>query len=200
MCACWTTAEAAVIITCPKCDTKYRYDEARFGGEATKAVKCTSCEHTFTIDNPNQLGDATNVGKDAAPDVSPHQDTAAREPTIEPDAPELPELAPLPSDVRYSMAVIAGPQAGSVFPITKPRVFIGRGSAMDVQLKDSEVSRRHAMLEVHDDEGVLLDLGATNGTYVEGARIDKVALTSRSEFTVGSTTLMFIVTPSRDVP
>jgi predicted Zn finger-like uncharacterized protein len=189
-----------VIITCPQCDTKYRYDEARFGGEASKAVKCTSCEHTFTIDNPNQVGDATNVGKDSAADVSPNQVTEAREPSIEPDAPELPELAPLPPDVRYSLAVIAGPQAGSVFPITKPRVFIGRGSAMDVQLKDSEVSRRHAMLEVHDDEGVLLDLGATNGTFVEGARIDKVSLASRSEFTVGSTTLMFIVTPSRDVP
>ena len=101
-----------MIITCPQCDTKYRYDEARFGGEASKAVKCTSCEHTFTIDNPNQLGDSTNVGKDGAPDVSPHQDTAAHNPSIEPDAPELPELAPLPADVRYSLAVIAGPQAG----------------------------------------------------------------------------------------
>ena len=188
-----------MIIICPQCDAKYRYDEARFGGEASKAVKCTSCEHTFSIDNPHQIGDSTNVGKKKAPEVSPHGDTEAREPTIEPDSPELPELAPLPSDVRYSLAVIAGPQAGNVFPITKPRVFIGRGSAMDVQLKDSEVSRRHAMLEVHDDEGLLLDLGATNGTFVDGARIDKVTVASRSEFTIGSTTLMFIVTPSRDV-
>ncbi len=188
-----------MIITCPQCDTKYRYDEARFGGEASKAVKCTSCEHTFSIDNPHQIGDSTNVGRKKTHDVSPHEDTEAREPKIEPDSPELPELAPLASDVRYSLAVIAGPQAGNVFPITKPRVFIGRGSAMDVQLKDSEVSRRHAMLEVHDDEGLLLDLGATNGTYVDGARIDKVTVASRSEFTIGSTTLMFIVTPSRDV-
>ena len=189
-----------MIITCPHCETKYRYDEARFGAEASKPVKCTSCEHTFTIENPLQVGDSTNVGRDSAPDVNPHQDTEAREPAMEPDSPELPELAPLPSDVRFSLAVIAGPQAGSVFPITKPRIFMGRGSAMDVQLKDSEVSRRHAMLEVHDDEGVLLDLGATNGTFVDGARIDQVTLASRSEFTIGSTTLMFIVTPSRDVP
>lgn len=189
-----------MIITCPQCDTKYRYDEARFGGEPSKAVKCTSCEHTFSIENPHQTGDSTNVDRDRAPDVSPHQDTEARQPAVEPDAPELPTLAPLPSDVRFSVAVIAGPQAGSVFAITKPRIFIGRGSAMDVQLKDSEVSRRHAMLEVHDDEGLLLDLGATNGTYVDGARIDRVSLASRSEFTVGSTTLMFIVTPKRDVP
>ena len=69
---------------------------------------------------------------------------------------------------------------------------------MDVQLKDSEVSRRHAMIEVRSDEATLLDLGATNGTYVEGHRIDRTQLSNRSEFTVGSTTLMFIVAPSRE--
>ena len=188
-----------MIITCPRCETRYRYDEARFGGEASKAVKCTSCEHTFSIENPNQLGDATNVDPEGDSYVSPHQDTAAREPAIEPDSPELPELAPLPSDVRFSVAIIAGPQAGSVFQITKPRIFIGRGSAMDVQLKDSEVSRRHAMVEVRDEEAALLDLGATNGTIVDGARIDRVVLDNRSEFTIGSTTLMFIVTPSPEM-
>jgi predicted Zn finger-like uncharacterized protein len=188
-----------VIITCPQCETRYRYDEARFGAEAAKAVKCTSCEHTFEIKNPNTLGDATNVGKDSEADVDPHQDTEARLPSIEPDAPELPELAPLPSDVRFSLAVIAGAQAGSVFSITKPRIFIGRGSAMDVQLKDSEVSRRHAMVEVRDEQATLLDLGATNGTFVDGERIDQSELTNRAEFTIGSTTLMFIVTPSQGV-
>jgi len=70
---------------------------------------------------------------------------------------------------------------------------------MDVQLKDSEVSRRHAMVEVRNEEAMLLDLGATNGTFVEGERIDQTALENRAEFTIGSTTLMFIVTPSREV-
>jgi pSer/pThr/pTyr-binding forkhead associated (FHA) protein len=69
---------------------------------------------------------------------------------------------------------------------------------MDVQLKDSEVSRRHAMIEVAGDEAALLDLGATNGTYVDGQRIDRTQLGNRAEFTVGSTTLMFIVAASRD--
>ena len=188
-----------MIITCPQCEMRYRYDEARFGAEASKAVKCTSCEHTFDIVNPNTLGDSTNVDRDAKPEVSPHEDTEARLPVIEPDAPELPKLAPLPADVRFSLAVIAGAQAGSVFPITKPRIFIGRGSAMDIQLKDSEVSRRHAMVEVRNEEAMLLDLGATNGTFVEGERIDQTALENRAEFTIGSTTLMFIVTPSREV-
>jgi predicted Zn finger-like uncharacterized protein len=185
-----------VIITCPQCETKYRYDEARFGGEAEKAVKCTSCGHTFEVENPHQIGDATSVDRD-----QPEEDVAAAaESGGEPEAPELPELAPLPSDVRFSLAVIAGSQAGSVFQITKPRIFIGRGSAMDVQLKDSEVSRRHAMLEIRDGQADLADLGATNGTFLEGEKIDRAELSNRSEFTVGSTTLMFIITQAGEGP
>ena len=185
-----------MIITCPQCETKYRYDEARFGSEPSKAVRCTTCGFTFTVDNPLQGGDATSAGRasDLPPDL--FEDDGPR--GAEPEPPELPPLAPLPNDVRYSLAVIAGPQAGTVFPITKPRIFIGRGSAMDVQLKDSEVSRRHAMIEVAGDEAALLDLGATNGTYVDGQRIDRTQLGNRAEFTVGSTTLMFIVAATRE--
>ena len=185
-----------MIITCPQCETKYRYDEARFGSEPSKAVRCTSCGLTFTVDNPLQVGDATSASRkvDLPPDLFEDDEPRGGEP----ESPELPPLAPLPHDARFSLAVIAGPQAGTVFPITKPRVFIGRGSAMDVQLKDSEVSRRHAMIEVAGDEASLLDLGATNGTYVDGERVDRTQLGNRAEFTVGSTTLMFIVAASRD--
>jgi predicted Zn finger-like uncharacterized protein len=186
-----------VIITCPQCESKYRYDEARFGSEPSKSVRCTTCGYTFVVDNPLQVGDATNAARTAQPPAAPTLD--AERAGVEPDSPELPALAPLAGDVRLSLAVIAGAQAGSVFPITKPRVFIGRGSAMDVQLKDSEVSRRHAMIEVHGDEATLVDLGATNGTYVDGERVDRTQLANRAEFTVGSTTLMFIIAASRDV-
>jgi predicted Zn finger-like uncharacterized protein len=194
--AIWTVPEAVVIITCPQCESKYRYDEARFGSEPSKSVRCTTCGYTFVVDNPLQIGDATNAGHASDLPAGLFEDDGAK--GAEPEAPELPPLAPLPGDVRFSLAVIAGAQAGSVFPITKPRIFIGRGSAMDVQLKDSEVSRRHAMIEVQGDEATLLDLGATNGTYVDGKRIDQTGLSNRAEFTVGSTTLMFIVAPSRE--
>jgi len=181
-----------VIITCPECDTKYRYDEARFGGADVRLVKCTSCEHSFEVRNPlDEPSNATSIGEMfsevpegvGAPDVEP-----------EPEAPELPELAPLPKDQRFSLAVIAGSQAGSVFPITKPRVYLGRGSTMDIQIKDSEVSRRHAMLEVRKDMVVLVDMGATNGTWVGGERAEEAEISNQGEFTLGSTTLMLIIT------
>jgi predicted Zn finger-like uncharacterized protein len=183
-----------VIITCPECDTKYRYDEARFGGAEVKLVKCTSCQHSFEVRNPlDEPSNATAIGQ-MFQEVPEEIEEAAVE--SEPEAPELPELAPLPKDQRFSLAVIAGSQAGSVFPITKPRVYLGRGSAMDVQIKDSEVSRRHAMIEVRKGKVMLIDMGATNGTWVGGERAEEAEIQNQGEFTLGSTTLMLIITGS----
>ena len=181
-----------MIITCPECDTKYRYEEARFGGADVKQVKCTSCSHSFEVRNPlDEPSSATSISKMFADSEDlfepPIEDT-------EPEAPELPKLGPLPPDKRYSLAVIAGSQAGSVFPITKPRVYLGRGSSMDIQIKDSEVSRKHSMIEVRGPEVMLIDLGATNGTWVGGERTDEAEISNQDEFTVGSTTMMLIVT------
>lgn len=202
-----------MIISCPQCDTRYRYDERRFDGEASKKVKCTSCGFTFEAENPAvepkvaQEPTAAGFERPAPPGLGgdrpfrveveqptpPPMDQEAR-PAFDPAAP----IQPLPTDPRYSLAVIAGGQAGSVFQIHKPRIFIGRGSAMDIQLRDSEVSRRHAVLEIRDPEVTLTDLGSTNGTWFDGSQIETVTLGHQDEFTLGSTTVMLIVTPLRD--
>ena len=184
-----------MIITCPQCQTQYRYDDARFGASTRKRVKCPKCSNVFEVDNPSpDPGAATSIGV-AADEVA----TVDAEAPNEPESPELAELAPIPKELRVSLAVIAGAQAGSVFQITKPRVYLGRGSSTDVQVKDAEVSRKHAMLEIRGDEATLVDMGATNGTFVQGERVERVTLSNQSEFTLGSTTLMLIVTQSGDV-
>jgi len=70
---------------------------------------------------------------------------------------------------------------------------IGRAGS-DVLLNDPECSRQHAAIEVSDDKVFLVDLGSTNGTYVADKRITQLELENRSEFDVGSTTLMLIRT------
>lgn len=201
--------EDGVIIICPKCETKYRYDERRFGGDSVKRVKCTTCGLTFEAANPaagsvdmsvptdledpsGSAGDGDSRNPESADIDTPLSPVQAQSPTPKTDE-NLP-LAPLPTHLRYSLAVIAGGQAGSVFKIHQPRIFLGRGSAMDIQLRDSEVSRRHAMLEIRDSDVILADLGATNGTWFGGDRITTSPLSHQDEFTLGSTTLMLIVT------
>lgn len=213
-----------MIITCPECETRYRYDERRFDGALAKKVKCTSCGHTFEAENPavqdRQAQEATDLGGSdryppsdptplpipAGPDVPtsppgsiPEPPTATPAAAADVDAGSGPDdpLPPLPTDQRYSLAVIAGGQAGSVFQIHKSSVLIGRGSTMDIQLRDSEVSRRHALIEIRPDVVTLTDLGATNGTWFGGSQVETVELEHQDEFTLGSTTLMLIVTETQ---
>ncbi len=189
-----------MIVTCPSCKTKYRYDKARFGGAPSKRLKCPKCGEVFEVANPaaEEL-DATNIGKgkerQRLSQVPPPPGTDTDRFKVDPEPPELPQLAPLRQDLRYALAVIAGSQAGSVFTLTRPRVYLGRGSTMDVQMKDAEVSRRHAMLEIRGEEATVVDLGSTNGTFVGGEKVDKATIGHQQEFTLGSTTLMFLVTP-----
>jgi predicted Zn finger-like uncharacterized protein len=99
----------------------------------------------------------------------------------------------LPDWERLSLACIAGPEAGRIFEIDKPRVILGRAGG-DILLNDPECSRQHAAIEVSDEKVFLVDLGSTNGTYVSDRRIAQAELENRSEFDVGSTTLMLIRT------
>jgi transcriptional regulator with AAA-type ATPase domain len=59
----------------------------------------------------------------------------------------------------------------------------GRGLMLD----DRRVSRKHAVLT---SDGLLRDLGSTNGTYINGTRIDSQRLTVGDVFRVGDTLLL----------
>jgi sulfite reductase alpha subunit-like flavoprotein/cytochrome b involved in lipid metabolism len=54
-----------------------------------------------------------------------------------------------------------------------------------VVLDDTDVSRRHARLEVVDGQLVLTDLGSTNGTYVNDVRVDRHVLAPRDRIRIG---------------
>jgi predicted Zn finger-like uncharacterized protein len=186
--------EVGVTVTCPQCQTQYRYEAARFGAAESKRLKCPKCGTVFEVRKPGgDEADVTNVDERQRATMVGAVSLDSLQ--AEPEAPELPELPPLADDLRLSLAVIAGAQAGSVFPIGKPRMYLGRGANMDVQLIDAEVSRRHVMLEVRDEEATVVDLGSTNGIFVAGRKIERATLTNQGEFSLGSTTLMFIVTP-----
>ena len=53
-------------------------------------------------------------------------------------------------------------------------ITFGRDSGVAaVALDDRNVSRRHARLEIIDNDLVLTDLGSTNGTYVNDERVTR---------------------------
>ena len=66
---------------------------------------------------------------------------------------------------------------------------VGAAEGAKVALPDAKVSRIHAELEL-DDGGVWLrDLGSSNGTWVDGLRVEKVRFEQNGHFRVGATEL-----------
>ena len=53
------------------------------------------------------------------------------------------------------------------------RVVVGRGTEADLRINDPGVSRRHAELRLEGDGVVVEDLGSTNGTLVDGERVER---------------------------
>lgn len=67
------------------------------------------------------------------------------------------------------LAVHSGPAAGQRIPVDR-RLVVGRQGA-EVTIADQQLSRRHATVEPSPGGLVVTDLGSTNGTWVNGARI-----------------------------
>lgn len=56
------------------------------------------------------------------------------------------------------------------------QLLIGRGSRCDVVIAGATVSRRHAQLYFREGSWVLVDLESTNGTYINGCRVQRSQL------------------------
>jgi hypothetical protein len=75
--------------------------------------------------------------------------------------------------------------------LEKQRSVLGRSREADVQIEDPNVSRRHAEVVQEGSAYWLVDLGSTNGTEVDGRRIQRMRLDDGSRFTIGETTVTF---------
>ncbi len=84
-----------------------------------------------------------------------------------------------------------GGKAKERISITRDPVVIGRMSNSDIVLSDSNVSRRHAELRRDGSNWVLVDLGSTNGTLVNGKLAREQALSDGDKLTFGTSELMF---------
>ena len=70
----------------------------------------------------------------------------------------------------YILRVVKGMPENGEYRITGA-TRLGRNRENEIFIVDPSVSRNHAVLEVHDGKLVVRDIGSTNGTFVNGERI-----------------------------
>ena len=93
--------------------------------------------------------------------------------------------------MRVTLRVIAGPQTGRVFTFEQHETFtIGRSEDSQFCLPhDRFFSRNHCLLEIAPPQCFLRDLGSTNGTFVNGLKVETAHLKNGDRIQGGETVL-----------
>jgi hypothetical protein len=95
-------------------------------------------------------------------------------------------VEPQPEPVRAAIVL-----AGSRHELDQPVVTVGRSQECDIVVEDPSASRRHAELRREDGAFWIIDLGSTNGTELNGERVERARLETGDRITVGQTVLQF---------
>jgi DNA-binding NtrC family response regulator len=104
-----------------------------------------------------------------------------------------------PADRSFTLVVTTGPDKGrrATFDGTHPSpVLVGQSESCELRLTDRQVSRRHASIEHVGFALRILDLGSTNGTFVDRVRVVEALLTGGEIVRVGATQLAVEDDPS----
>ncbi len=91
-----------------------------------------------------------------------------------------------------ALVVISGKPLGKSFFITRDAMILGRDLEADIPIAETAISRKHTEFKVTDDGIVVVDLGSTNGTYVNDVKISKKVLQDGDLIRTGNTILKFL--------
>ncbi|MBK9654817.1 MAG: FHA domain-containing protein [Rhodanobacteraceae bacterium] len=117
-----------------------------------------------------RLGDMVGVGSVRLV-IRPDADRVEKPPKALPENETRQRFTP----PRVVLRGVSGGYFGKVIPL-RSKTVIGRGSDCDLVLNESEMSRRHALIE-NTQEGLFLrDLGSVNGTFVNGTSVRDTVL------------------------
>lgn len=100
-------------------------------------------------------------------------------------------VASLKQDARERQHYLVLP-AGDRVPLTGERIVLGRAPDCLIVLADPNASRQHAEVKLSGDRFEVADLHSTNGTSVNGIRIDRHQLVNGDQIVIGNTVIRFV--------
>ncbi len=92
-----------------------------------------------------------------------------------------------------ALTVEEGPDQDSYLEFGEKQIYIGRRDKNEFILTDQNASRLHAWIEYQRHRHVLHDAQSTNGTFVNGRRIQSVCLQAGDEIRIGESVLVYEV-------
>lgn len=154
------------LLVLPTGGTVYLYDLVTAPGLTKRTV--------MSIERPIPIGDGYSIMRSKA--------------AVESSLPVRTELLePLPTGVRPVALVQGRGREAQALRIAARPLSIGAAPDNAITLSDRAVSRFHCRIEPSEDGVVVRDLGSTNGTWVDGVRIQKLELRAGGILRVGRT-------------
>jgi len=90
-----------------------------------------------------------------------------------------------------SLFVIRGNDQGARFELEDSVLWLGRDKSCALHLHDNETSRRHAELRRTHRDYTISDSNSSNGTFVNGMRVQHHVLSSGDQVQVGATLMLY---------
>lgn len=135
--------------------------------------------------------------------TSLHRAILAHDPLLQPAAVLVPRPARLLTSTTLVRSELAGTPPTLVGPggrrvvLAGASVVLGRHAECDLVLADDQASRQHARVEKSGGAYVVVDLGSTNGTFLNGIRLDGVAVLAHGDrIEVGHSVVRFATDPN----
>jgi hypothetical protein len=79
------------------------------------------------------------------------------------------------------------------YELKKSRTTVGRDASADIQIGDNGLSRKHFEVIWDGSNAAVRDLGSTNGTKINGRKIDQVAISADTVISAGRSNFVFKV-------
>jgi hypothetical protein len=145
-----------------------------------------------------EFGIATRVVQAEAPELPGQLPAEPVPPPAEPAAtmiyrprePIVPDAEPeAPPEVEREVVTLT--VDGHEYPVTSRRVVLGRSRECDIRVPDANVSRRHVELRQEGATYWIVDLDSTNGTEVNGRRVDRAKVLDGDRIRIGGTDVVF---------
>jgi len=88
--------------------------------------------------------------------------------------------------------IVSGPNAGASYDLKPDNIFvIGRGNDSHTRIQDPTISRIHCRIDWEDGEPILIDVGSSSGTYLNGKKVERQQLRNEDTITLGVSKLIF---------
>lgn len=91
---------------------------------------------------------------------------------------------------KANFVVLAGQDIGRKYDIEKNEIYVGRNETCEIFIDDEDVSRVHAKVTSELDYVLIQDLGSTNGTLVNGVKVQRHKLQDGDRIQIGNLTVL----------